>query len=88
MKTNLQLRDELCDVFDQLRVGALQPAQAKELINAAGKIINTVKLELLYAALRKQVPSIEFLNDGVALSEPKNKAELTRRLNDSRRRVS
>lgn len=61
MKNVIELRNELCSVFDELRNDKLECKQAKELVNAAGKIINSVKLELEYAALRKETPVIEFL---------------------------
>lgn len=62
MKNNKQLRKELCEVFDKLRSGEMTPGDAKEINNAAGKIIGTVKLELEYASLRNEVPSIPFLD--------------------------
>jgi hypothetical protein len=67
MKTNVQLRDELCDVFDKLRAGEIDHSLAKELTNAAGKIIASVKLELVYAALRKECPFIPFLGETVSI---------------------
>jgi hypothetical protein len=64
MKSVIELRAELSEVFAQLKVGAITPAVATEMNNSAGKIINTVKLELEYAALRKEKPSIPFLTAG------------------------
>lgn len=61
MKNVIELRNELCAVFDELRADEISPKAAKEIVNTAGKIINSVKLELEYAALRKEVPIIEFL---------------------------
>jgi len=61
MKNVIELRKELCSVFDELRDKTLRPQVAKELVNTAGKIINSVKLELEYAGLRKEVPVIDFL---------------------------
>lgn len=61
MKNVIELRKELCQVFDELRSKELRPQVAKELVNTAGKIINSVKLELEYAGLRKETPVIEFL---------------------------
>jgi hypothetical protein len=61
MKNVITLRKELCEVFDELRAKTIECKHAKEIVNAAGKIINTVKLELEYAALRKETPVIEFL---------------------------
>lgn len=61
MKNVIELRNELCEVFDGIRNDTIKLGVAKELVNAAGKIINSVKLELEYAALRKEVPIVEFL---------------------------
>ncbi len=61
MKNVIELRNELCAVFDEIRADAIKAPVARELVNAAGKIINSVRLELEYAALRKEVPIIEFL---------------------------
>jgi hypothetical protein len=61
MKTVTQLRNELADVFDQLMAGALKPKEAGELANVAGKMINSAKVQLEYYALRKETPSIKFL---------------------------
>lgn len=61
MNNIIELRDQLCAVFDELREDRIKPIIAKELVNAAGKIINSVKLELEYAFLRKEVPVIDFL---------------------------
>lgn len=61
MKNVIELRTELCSVFDRLNSSGIQTEIAKELVNTAGKIIKSVKLELEYAALRKERPVIEFL---------------------------
>lgn len=61
MKNIIQLRNELCQVFDEIRSKEIAVKSAKEVVNAAGKIIASVKLELEYAALRKETPVIEFL---------------------------
>jgi hypothetical protein len=41
--------------------GALKPKEAGELANVAGKMINSAKVQLEYYALRKETPSIKFL---------------------------
>ena len=61
MKNVTQLRDELAEVFDDLRVGAIKPKEAGELANVAGKMINSAKIQLEYHALRKSTPDIPFL---------------------------
>lgn len=57
-----QLRDELLDTLEGIKSGSIRVADAKERSNCAGKIINTAKLQLEYAALRKETPNIAFLN--------------------------
>lgn len=59
----VDLRNELCSIFEQLRDGDVEPEVAKELSNVAGKIINTARTQLQYSELRKEVPNIAFLND-------------------------
>lgn len=61
MKNVTTLRDELAEVFDQLKAGAIKPKEAGELANVAGKMINSAKVQLEYYALRKETPVIEFL---------------------------
>lgn len=61
MNTIAKLRDELSIVFTELKTGELKPKVATEMNNAAGKIINTVKVQLEYASLRKEKPVIPYL---------------------------
>lgn len=61
MKNVIELRKKLCVVFDELKDKTIRPQVAKELVNTAGKIINSVKLELEYSSLRKETPIIDFL---------------------------
>lgn len=61
MKTVTTLRDELAEVFDQLKSGTIKPKDAGELANVAGKMINSAKVQLEYYALRKETPNIPFL---------------------------
>lgn len=69
--TNItNIRDSLIEVFDKLRDGDMDLKQAAEINNTAGKIINTAKVQLAYAALRGEQPSIPFLNTAVTTSVP------------------
>jgi hypothetical protein len=61
MKNVTALRNELAKVFDDLQSGALKPKEAGELANVAGKMINSAKVQLEYYALRKETPTIPFL---------------------------
>ena len=61
MKDIDELRAELCKLFDGIKSEAINHKQAKEMNNAAGKIINSLKVQLEYAHLRKESPNIDFL---------------------------
>lgn len=63
MNTASELRAELAKVFNQLKAGEIKPSEAAELANLAGKMIASAKVQVEYAALRKDVPEISFLND-------------------------
>lgn len=56
-----EVRKELCNAFNDLKSGELDTKRASELSNMAGKIINSLKVELEYASLKKTKPKIEFL---------------------------
>lgn len=56
-----ELRKELTSIFQELRAGTLAAKDAKEMNNAAGKIIGTCKVQIEYATLREDKPRIEFL---------------------------
>lgn len=55
------LRDELMNVFRDLKAGKIEPKVAAEMNNTAGKVINTVRAELQYAELKQQIPNIGFM---------------------------
>lgn len=59
--TITELRDDMLDIYEQLKRDPKRMLQTRELANAAGKVIATVKLELEYAALRQERPVIDFL---------------------------
>ena len=61
MKNVEELRGQLAEVFAQLRAGATKPGEAAELANLAGKMIGSAKVQVEYYAMRKEAPTIEFL---------------------------
>lgn len=63
MRNITEVRKELCDVFSRLKSGDMSPKTAVEINNCAGKIINSVKLELDFYALTKEAPDIPFITD-------------------------
>lgn len=63
MKNVNELRLEMVKVLQELRAGSIKPADAEAANNTAGKIINSVKIELQYAKDRFEKPNIAFLNE-------------------------
>ena len=61
MRCMEELREELAEVFDELRNGDLERPLAAEITNTAGKMINSVRAELEYYKLLKEKPQIKFL---------------------------
>ena len=53
------------ETVNRLEDGSIHFAMAKEITNAIGKTINSIKVRLEYAALRKEKPEIAFLNVAV-----------------------
>ena len=63
MKNAKQLRDELADIFAKLKAGEIKSIDAAELANIAGKMISSAKAQVDYYAIRKEVPTIGFLEE-------------------------
>jgi hypothetical protein len=61
MKNAEELRKNLSEVFRQLQTGELKPAEAAELANLGGKMINSAKVQVEYFTLRKEAPKIAWL---------------------------
>jgi hypothetical protein len=61
MKNIEELRNNLSALFDQIKTGEMDVKAAAEMNNTAGKIISTLKVQIDYAALRKESPTIEYL---------------------------
>ena len=64
MNNIVELRNELSELFGNIKRGETDVKQASEMNNCAGKIINSIKAELEYYSLTKQEPDIKFLKDG------------------------
>jgi hypothetical protein len=82
MNNIVELRKELSSIFQGLLDGTVENKDACELNNTAGKIINTVKVQLVYAALRKEMPDIAFLRptEEVLESAPRQMKRLAKTL--------
>jgi hypothetical protein len=61
MKNCDELRAELANTFSQLKSGMIKQSDAAELANIAGKMIGSAKVQVEYYALRKEAPTIAFL---------------------------
>ena len=61
MKNAQEVRDRLSQVFDSLESGEIDAKKASEFANLAGKIINSAKVQVEYYALKKEQPTINFL---------------------------
>ena len=61
----VNLRKGLCRNAEGLINGTVDPGQAKELSNHAGKIINTIRVQLEYAAMRnkKTIDIVDYMED-------------------------
>lgn len=75
MKNVTELRDQLSQVFTDLRGGGIKHTDAAELANIAGKMINSAKVQLDYYALRKEAPNIDFLKSNDAVVETTDEGE-------------
>jgi hypothetical protein len=75
MKNVTELRDQLSQVFTDLRTGDVKHTDAAELANIAGKMINSAKVQLDYYALRKEAPNIDFLKSNDAVVETTDEGE-------------
>ena len=62
MKNVSELRDQLSQVFADLRGGTIKHTDASELANIAGKMINSAKVQLDYYVHTKSTNKIPFLD--------------------------
>jgi len=63
MKNINDVRKELSQLFSDLKNDIIDYKKAKELNNCAGKIINSLKVELEYHALRREKPLMRYLSN-------------------------
>lgn len=61
MKTMNQLRDILCEEIDSLRDKKTTAANVNAVVNATGKILTTVKMEIEYAKVMGRRPLMSFI---------------------------
>lgn len=63
MKNITELRNEIGKTFEGLRDGKLDIKVGGEMNNSAGKMINTIKVQLEYNKFLKDRKNIPFLQD-------------------------
>jgi hypothetical protein len=61
MQNIIELRKSLSDNYQQMKDGKMDVKEGKELSNCAGKIIQSLKVELEYQTLLGTTKEIEYL---------------------------
>ena len=56
-----ELRDQLLDAFEWVKGDPRRVNQVKEMTNAAGKIIGSLKIQIEYSVMRSEEPEIGFM---------------------------
>ena len=56
-----ELRDQLLDAFDAVKTDPRRANQVKEMTNAAGKVLGTLKAQLEYSLMKGEEPDIPFM---------------------------
>lgn len=75
VKTINDLRAILADEIEKIRSGATTAANVNAIVNATGKILTTVKMEIEYNKLIGKTPNIDFISAQKNLPEPPEKGE-------------
>lgn len=60
MKNIHEVRKETAKVFEGMKSGEIDHKLGSELVNAVGKIIQSLKVEIEYYALREEKPTIPY----------------------------
>lgn len=61
MKTMQEIRGILCEQMDAIKDNTTTPNKANSIINAVGKLLHSVRIELEYAKLTGKAPSMKML---------------------------
>jgi hypothetical protein len=61
MQNITELRQSLADNYEQMKAKKMELKTGKELANTAGKLINTIKVELEYNQMTGSKNKIDFL---------------------------
>lgn len=79
-----ELRDQLLDAFEDVKKDPRRANQVKEMTNAAGKVLGTLKTQLEYAMLRNERPCIQFLGGDATSSTAQLHAKIRREIEDTK----
>lgn len=63
MQNVSEMRDELSELFRELRANKIDRKDVKEMTNICGKMISSAMVQVKYYAERKEVPQIPFLSE-------------------------
>ena len=58
----IQLQNELSKLYENIKAGAIQTKEAKEMNNVARNMIQLAKANMEYATLRGEKPEVKFLD--------------------------
>ena len=75
MKTMNQIREMLCEEIDALRAKKTTAANVNAVVNATGKILTTIKMELEYAKSLGKQANMKFIELEDAKPETKKRQE-------------
>ena len=69
------IRTILSEEIVRIRAGETTAANMNAIVNATGKILTTVKMEIEYNKLIGKTPNIEFVSSPVQITESLDKAD-------------
>lgn len=64
MKNMDEIRTMLCEAIEDLKSEKTTAANVNAVVNATGKILSTIKLEMEYAKLIGKQPKFDFIKSG------------------------
>lgn len=74
IKTVNDLRVILAEEIEKIRSGQTTAANVNAIVNATGKILTTVKMEIEYNKLIGKTPNIDFINAPAQITDEATKA--------------
>jgi len=74
LQTVNDMRLILADEIQKIREGKTTAANVNAIVNASGKILTTIKMEIEYNKLIGKTPNIEFINAPAQIADTAGKA--------------